>query len=147
MLLKPRATLSLPPRTLRPLDGDAVRRSRRRPSHITNPRHARHAEHARPTASAHSRELSEAVVANKKIYQWLASGDLFPWSVPSGLALLVGVVFVVDLVRRDAIDTFPIALTGARRVFGFGALSAAFVAAGLVLLIGMPSKQFIYFQF
>lgn len=91
--------------------------------------------------------FDEAVIANRKIYQWLTSGDLLSWSVPWGLAFLVSVVFLVDLVRRDATDVFPITLTGRRRVFAFGALSSGFVTVGLILLIGMPSRQFIYFQF
>jgi alginate O-acetyltransferase complex protein AlgI len=91
--------------------------------------------------------FEEALVANRKIYEWLVSGDLWAWSVPSGLALLVGVVFLVDLVRRDATDVFPVVVTGRRRALGLGAASAGFVATGLVLLIGMPSHQFIYFQF
>lgn len=91
--------------------------------------------------------FEEAVVANKKIYEWLTSGDLLNWSVPWGLALLAGVVLLVDLVRRDATDVVPVALSGRCRVLGFGAASAGFVAVGLILLIGRPSQQFIYFQF
>jgi hypothetical protein len=91
--------------------------------------------------------FDEAVLANRKIYEWLASGDRFDWRVPWGLALLVGVVLLVDLVRRDATDVFPVELSGRGRALGFGAASAGFVSAGLVLLVGTPSQQFIYFQF
>jgi hypothetical protein len=77
----------------------------------------------------------------------LTSGDLFNWSIPWGLALLVGVVFLVDLVRRDAPDVFPHELSGKTRTLAFGALSGGFVALGLILFTGVPSQQFIYFQF
>jgi alginate O-acetyltransferase complex protein AlgI len=88
-----------------------------------------------------------ATVANRKIFEWLTSGDLWNWSVPWGLALLVAVVFVVDLVRRNAADVFPIELVGSRRVLAFGAATGALVTVGVVLLVATPAQQFIYFQF
>ncbi len=89
----------------------------------------------------------EAIVANRKIYEWLTSGDLWSWSVPWGLALLVAIVFAIDLIRRDAPDVFPMVLQGRRRVFAFGGATGGFFTAGIILLAATPAQQFIYFQF
>jgi len=88
-----------------------------------------------------------AVTANRKIYEWLTSGHLWPWSVPSGLALLVGVVLVIDLVRRNAADIFPTELVGSRLALAVGGLAGGFFTVGLILLAATPAQQFIYFQF
>ena len=91
--------------------------------------------------------FDDAMTANRKIYEWLTSGDLWSWSVPWGLALLVAVVLVVDLVRRNAADLFPIELVGSGRALAFGGLTGGFFTVGLILLVATPAQQFIYFQF
>ena len=93
------------------------------------------------------RTFDGALTANRKIYEWLTSGDLWSWSVPWGLALLVAVVLVVDLVRRNAADLFPIELVGSGRALAFGGLTGGFFTVGLILLAATPAQQFIYFQF
>jgi alginate O-acetyltransferase complex protein AlgI len=93
------------------------------------------------------RTFHGAVTANRKIYEWLTSGHLLNWSVPKGLVLMVAVVLVIDVVRRNAADLWPIELVGTRRVLAFGALTGAFLTTGLILLAATPAQQFIYFQF
>jgi D-alanyl-lipoteichoic acid acyltransferase DltB (MBOAT superfamily) len=89
----------------------------------------------------------EAMTANRKIYEWLTSGHLWSWSVPWGLAFLVAVVLVIDLVRRNAVDLFPTELVGSRRALAFGGLIGGFFTIGVILLVATPAQQFIYFQF
>jgi alginate O-acetyltransferase complex protein AlgI len=91
--------------------------------------------------------FGDAVTANRKIYEWLTSGHLWSWSVPWGLALLVAVVFVIDLVRRNAVDLLPTELMGSRRALAFGAVTGGFFTVGIILLAATPAQQFIYFQF
>jgi D-alanyl-lipoteichoic acid acyltransferase DltB (MBOAT superfamily) len=93
------------------------------------------------------RTFHGAMTANQKIYEWLTSGHLWDWSVPKGLALLVGAVLVIDVVRRNAADLWSIELVGTRRAVAFGALAGAFFTVGLILLAATPARQFIYFQF
>jgi D-alanyl-lipoteichoic acid acyltransferase DltB (MBOAT superfamily) len=94
------------------------------------------------------RTFDGAMTANRKIWEWLTSGHLSDWSsVPWGLALLVLVVVVVDILRRNAKDLWPVELAGARRTLAFGAMTGAFFTIGLVLLAATPARQFIYFQF
>jgi alginate O-acetyltransferase complex protein AlgI len=93
------------------------------------------------------RTFDGAMTANRKIYEWLTSGHLLNWSVPKGLTLLVAVVLVIDIVRRNAADLWPIELVGTRRALAFGALTSAFFTIGLILLVATPARQFIYFQF
>jgi hypothetical protein len=93
------------------------------------------------------RTFHGAMTANQKIYEWLTSGHLWDWSVPKGLALLVGAVLVIDVVRRNATDLWSIELVGTRRAVAFGALAGAFFTVGLILLAATPARQFIYFQF
>jgi hypothetical protein len=57
------------------------------------------------------------------------------------------VVVVVDILRRNAKDLWPVELAGARRTLAFGAMTGAFFTIGLVLLAATPARQFIYFQF
>jgi alginate O-acetyltransferase complex protein AlgI len=89
----------------------------------------------------------DAITANRKIGEWLTSGHPWDWSVPWGLALLVAIVLVIDLIRRNAADLFPTELVGTRRALAFGGLVGAFVTVGLILLVATPAQQFIYFQF
>jgi len=89
----------------------------------------------------------DAITANRKIYEWSTSGHLWSWSVPWGLALLVAVVLVIDLARRNAVDLFPTDLVGSRRALAFGGLIGGFLTVGIILLVATPAQQFIYFQF
>jgi hypothetical protein len=93
------------------------------------------------------RTFDGAITANRKIYEWLTSGHPWSWSVPWGLALLIGVVLVIDLIRRNAMDLFPTELVGSRRALAFGGLAGGFFTVGVILLVATPAQQFIYFQF
>jgi D-alanyl-lipoteichoic acid acyltransferase DltB (MBOAT superfamily) len=89
--------------------------------------------------------FDQAVLANQKIWHWLKAP-----SVPAiawGLVVCVLAFLVLDLLRRNAEDVFPLEFAGVRRNFAFGLLSGAFVALGLLLIVGAPTQQFIYFQF
>lgn len=92
--------------------------------------------------------FGEAWTANQKIGQWLMEGG-FPRSadIPWALVALIGCILLLDLVRRNDEDLFPAGAAQPRRALAFGLASGIFVVVGLVLLIGAPSQQFIYFQF
>ena len=88
-----------------------------------------------------------AVVANRKIWEWATSGHLWDWHVPLGLGVMVGLIFLVDIIKRDAPDLVPVELAGSRRIFTAGALTGTCFAIGIILLAATPAQQFIYFQF
>jgi alginate O-acetyltransferase complex protein AlgI len=89
----------------------------------------------------------QALIANEKIYDWLTSGNLWNWSIPWGLAFLVSVVFLIDVVRRDAPDIVSVEIAGSGRTLGYGAVTGTFFAVGMILFQATPARQFIYFQF
>ncbi len=89
--------------------------------------------------------FEDALLANRQLVRWMRTPDLpeIHWA----LVICVAAFLAVDLVRRRSPDLLPIEVPGPRRAFAFGALSGAFVTLGLVLLLGTPTQQFIYFQF
>ncbi len=88
-----------------------------------------------------------AMLANRKIGEWLLHPTL-PGFSPALVALVlltVGMELIIrfrkDSPERDAYQlTFP-------RAVAQGAIGAVLFLAGLVLLAGVPTQQFIYFQF
>jgi alginate O-acetyltransferase complex protein AlgI len=94
---------------------------------------------------SHTFEASRA--ANRKIGAWLLHPSL-PTILPA-LVLMVAIVVAMEFILRFR----PGAMQGEcseltlRRAAVEGAVGGALVVAGLVLLSGVPTQQFIYFQF
>lgn len=91
--------------------------------------------------------FAEAMVANRKIISWLGSPKI-PAVLP-GVVILVLIIVGIDLVgrvlerrnyRKPYEDSSSIAVMQ-------GVTSGIFLVIGLALLVGIPTQQFIYFQF
>jgi D-alanyl-lipoteichoic acid acyltransferase DltB (MBOAT superfamily) len=91
--------------------------------------------------------FADAMAANRKILEWLLAPQLPP--ATRGFAMLVLIVAAMEWAIRLGVG--PGWRENAQRSLGGalarGALGAVFFTAGLVLLIGRPITQFIYFQF
>ena len=88
-----------------------------------------------------------AMAANRKLGEYLLHPSLPPFS--ASVAFLVLVVVVMELLiryRKDVVEADSFVLTP-RRAAWRGALAGILFLAGLVLLAGIPTQQFIYFQF
>lgn len=91
--------------------------------------------------------FSDAMLANQKIILWL-NQPLFPEIYP-GILGLVLVVIMMDIITRFHEENDykkPFELTAAFAIIQNSASGILFVA-GLVFLLGVPTQQFIYFQF
>lgn len=92
--------------------------------------------------------LDDVVIANQKIWQWLFEGSQPSVSaIPWALVVCVASVLLLDALRRSSDDIFPSVTVRRRRALAYGAASGLFLTVGVVLLVGAPSQQFIYFQF
>ncbi len=90
--------------------------------------------------------FDQAILANQKILAFIKH-PVLP-SAPVGVYEIFAVVLALDLVSRFRGEIFPIAtVLDGRRAIAYGALTAAFFIAGLVLAVGVPTQQFIYFNF
>jgi len=88
-----------------------------------------------------------AMVANRKIADWLLHPAI-PAIAP-GLALIVMVVAAMEFIVRFTPDSGRLdmmELTWPRAIVR-GTVAGAFFVAGFILLVGVPTQQFIYFQF
>jgi alginate O-acetyltransferase complex protein AlgI len=88
-----------------------------------------------------------AMLANRKIGEWLLHPTL-PGFSPA-VILLVLLTVVMELLirfRKDSPESDVFRLTLPRAAFQ-GAVGAVLFLTGLVLLAGVPTQQFIYFQF
>ena len=91
--------------------------------------------------------FSDAMVANAKIFSWLKSPEM-P-KVYSGVVVLIFIVLAIDVTQRllennnykniyrDSV--VPASLQGV--------LAGIFLVGGIAFLLGVPTQQFIYFQF
>jgi alginate O-acetyltransferase complex protein AlgI len=94
---------------------------------------------------AHTFETS--LVANKKIFAWI-SHPMMPPLVP-GLVALVFLVMLMELALRFRPDWMQQQcddLTTGRAIYK-GVAGGILFISGIVLLAGVPTQQFIYFQF
>jgi D-alanyl-lipoteichoic acid acyltransferase DltB (MBOAT superfamily) len=92
-------------------------------------------------------DFQGARLANRKILEWILHPSLPP--ISPALVILLAAVVLIDLVirfRKVPVQTSIPALTPRRAVLQ-GALSGMLFLCGLVLLAGVPTQQFIYFQF
>jgi alginate O-acetyltransferase complex protein AlgI len=90
--------------------------------------------------------FKEAVIANRKIWAFLHHPTL-P-SASKGILAIFGVVLVMDLYMRFGGEIFPVReeLTW-KRATAYGCLAGVLFVFSLVLMIGVPTQQFIYFNF
>lgn len=90
--------------------------------------------------------LKEALVANRKILEFLRHPAL-P-SAPRGIAIIFGVVLVMDLFQNFKGEIFPfrVELTPVRALV-YGSICGLLYLVSFVLLAGVPTQQFIYFNF
>jgi alginate O-acetyltransferase complex protein AlgI len=91
--------------------------------------------------------FSEAMIANRKIGEWLLDPTL-PHLVP-GLVLLVVIVVAMEIMirlrdRLPRLDALELTLP---RAAAQGVIASGLMLAGIVLLAGIATQQFIYFQF
>ncbi len=91
--------------------------------------------------------FQDAVAVNRKIADWIAQ-PVLPNLVP-GLAMLIAVAILMELAIRlrprwSQAERFDLDM---RLATLQGAGGALFFLAGLLLLVGTPTQQFIYFQF
>ena len=88
-----------------------------------------------------------AMAANRKIAQWLLH-PMLP-AVSPALVVVVGIAVVMELAirfRGDSEHLKPYDLTLPGALARGGAAGILFLA-GFLLLVGVPTQQFIYFQF
>ncbi len=88
-----------------------------------------------------------AMLANRKIGEWIAHPAL-PTNAPRGVFLVIAAVFVMDGYQRMRNGFVPggFELT-TFRALRYGVATGVFLMAGLILNLGQPTLQFIYFQF
>jgi len=90
--------------------------------------------------------LEGSLIANAKLLRWIQSPS---WpSVPPGIVGIFVVVLMMDILTRLKGEIFPlhIEFTGGRAL-RYGVAAACLVIISIVLTIGRPTQQFIYFQF
>lgn len=91
--------------------------------------------------------FADAMLANRKIISWLTSPHL-PKIVPGALILLVMVIAIEFLARifehREYRKMYQDSYVSA---MAQGIVSGVFLVSGIVLLVGIATQQFIYFQF
>ena len=90
--------------------------------------------------------LDQAMLANRKILEFVLHPQvpIVPW----GILSVFLVVFAMDLVTRFKGEILPFQGAMTRpRALAYGALTAIVFAASLVLVVGAPVQQFIYFNF
>jgi D-alanyl-lipoteichoic acid acyltransferase DltB (MBOAT superfamily) len=90
--------------------------------------------------------LDEALIVNRKIAAWFQAPQL-P-TVPYGILAAFGIVFLLDLYTRFKGEIFGLSdeLTW-RRAAACGAVAGLMLVAGIILAVGQPTQQFIYFNF
>jgi alginate O-acetyltransferase complex protein AlgI len=91
--------------------------------------------------------VADAIIANRKLAQWILHPSLPGATV--GYAVLVGMVALMEVFIRFRAgpgwgEGLPIRPAAA---LARGAFAGMFVVIGLVLVAGIPTQQFIYFQF
>lgn len=91
--------------------------------------------------------FSDAMLANTKIFSWLKSPKL-PEVYP-GVVALIFIVLAIELVQRflERNDYKKIYNDSICSASLLGVLAGFFLVAGIVFLLGVPTQQFIYFQF
>jgi alginate O-acetyltransferase complex protein AlgI len=90
--------------------------------------------------------LDQAMLANRKIVDFVLN-PVVP-ILPMGLFVIFGIVLAMDLVTRFKGEILPFqAPLTPRRVAAYGMATAIVFAAALVLVVGAPVQQFIYFNF
>jgi D-alanyl-lipoteichoic acid acyltransferase DltB (MBOAT superfamily) len=91
--------------------------------------------------------IADAMIANRKLGQWILHPSL-P-TAPVGYAVLVGTIALMEVVMRFRGGAGSGGYLSLRpgAALAHGALAGVFVVIGLVLLAGIPTQQFIYFQF
>ena len=90
--------------------------------------------------------FDQALLVNRKIIQFFVKPEL-P-SAPLGIAAIFIVVFIMDLATRFKGELMPLTLPlTMRRVVVYGACTAILFAVSLILIVGVPPQQFIYFNF
>ncbi|MEP7068149.1 MAG: MBOAT family O-acyltransferase [Usitatibacter sp.] len=90
--------------------------------------------------------FDQAMLANGKIAEF-ALHPAWP-AAPPGLVLIFLAVLAMDLVTRFKGEILPFqAQLTATRVVAYAACTAILLCAGIVLIVGVPAHQFIYFNF
>jgi alginate O-acetyltransferase complex protein AlgI len=89
--------------------------------------------------------FGDALVANQKILASITDFQLPTphWDAVASVALILG----YDLLRRNAADSIPTFVATSRRSLAFGLAAGALFSVGLLMFVGRPAQQFIYFQF
>lgn len=95
-------------------------------------------------------EYADFSVANQKIHAFLVGSHdymLLLKMIPVGLPFIMILVLILDFIQRKVrLIQFQEELT-APGLISIGVVSALFFGLGLLLGVGTPSQQFIYFQF
>jgi len=90
--------------------------------------------------------FGEAMVVNRKILEFLANPHL-PVA-PPGIFAIILFVFAWEVFTRFKGEIFPLrGELNFGRVLLYGAMTGLVFMVGVVLLVGMPTQQFIYFNF
>lgn len=91
--------------------------------------------------------FSDAMIANQKILFWLSDPHL-PKIIPGAIILLT-VIISIELISRIFEYRSYRKISYDSHTFGVaqGLISGIFLVGGIILLIGIPTQQFIYFQF
>jgi D-alanyl-lipoteichoic acid acyltransferase DltB (MBOAT superfamily) len=90
--------------------------------------------------------LADALTAHQKIGAFLQAPASS--SAPTGIYAIFLIVLVLDLVTRFRGEIFPfrVELTWVRAL-AYGAIAGGLLVASLILIVGVPEHQFIYFNF
>ncbi|MFV0446727.1 MAG: MBOAT family O-acyltransferase [Planctomycetaceae bacterium] len=91
--------------------------------------------------------FAEATLANQKLLEWLAH-PVLPKVVP-GLVVLVAMVAAMECIIRFKPEAMELRCSDLtlRRALLQGTAGGLLFVGGIILLTGIPTQQFIYFQF
>lgn len=89
--------------------------------------------------------FADAAIANQKIFEWARSPEL-PTILP-GIALISLLIFFMDATIRLSENSQGSPTFSNLKLVAMDIFSGAFFVIGFILLIGVPTQQFIYFQF
>jgi hypothetical protein len=84
------------------------------------------------------------MLANHKIGSWILNPEL-P-QVTNGLWLLFFILLVIDLANRF-LENRPLSRLSCRMLLLQDMMAAVFFTGGFILTAGVPTQQFIYFNF
>lgn len=88
----------------------------------------------------------EAVVGNWKVLAWLAEPSV-PL-LPAGILYIAAAVLIADLYTKWRDELIPVRIVVTpRRAIAYGAVTALVFVTALILSVGQPTVQFIYFMF